>query len=247
MKQDLENMRKTCLDCNENQPSQPKEPPKGMIMPSYPFETLHCDYFHIAGKVFLLMVDAYTSWPVIRNCEKGGTAAELKEALVEIFSTYGIPKTMVSDGGPQFTAHETQELLQSWGVEQRITSAYNPHANLRAETGVKSMKRILHDAVGTGYKLNGEKASMALMEYRNTPLRDLERTPAQLLYGRHLRDLIQIRDEMDGGRYNIQEDFQLTAEDRERAFWEKMKREGTENERKGKERAGKARKCKERN
>ena len=71
------------------------------------------------------------------------------------------------------------------------------------------------------------KASMALMEYRNTPLRDLERTPAQLLYGRHLRDLIQIRDEIDGGRYNIQEDFQLTAEDRERAYFEKIQREGS--------------------
>ena len=31
---------------------------------------------------------------------------------------------------------------------------------------------------------------------------------------------------MDEGRYNIQEDYQLTAEDRERAFFEKMKREG---------------------
>ena len=178
MKQDLEQMRKLCLDCRENQPSQTKEPPKGMIMPSYPFQTLHADYFHLAGKVFLLLVDAYTSWPIVKTCSNGGTAAELKEALIETFSTYGIPMTLISDGGSQFTAHETQNLLNSWGVEQRIASAYNPHANLRAETGVKSMKRILHDAVGTGYKLNGEKAAMAIMEYRNTPIRDLERSPS---------------------------------------------------------------------
>ena len=91
MKNDLEEMRKTCLDCTENQPSQPKEPPKGMIMPDYPFQTLHTDYFHLAGKVFLLMVDAYTSWPLVYQCHKGGTAAELKDALMQTFSTYGIP------------------------------------------------------------------------------------------------------------------------------------------------------------
>merc|ERR1711946_94338 len=88
------------------------------------------------------------------------------------------------------------------------------------------MKRILRDAVGTGRKLNGEKAAMALLEYRNTPIRDLERSPAQMLFGRHMRDLMQIRDMLDQGQYQIQEHFQLSAEDRERAFFEKIQREG---------------------
>ena len=87
MNQDLEQMRKLCLDCRENQPSQTKEPPKGMIMPSYPFQTLHADYFHLAGRVFLLLVDAYTSWPIVKTCNNGGTAAELKEALIDLRNT----------------------------------------------------------------------------------------------------------------------------------------------------------------
>ena len=41
-----------------------------------------------------------------------------------------------------------------------------------------------------------------------------------------MRDLIQIRDQLEEGQYNIQADFQLTAEDRERAYFEKIQREG---------------------
>ena len=65
---------------------------------------------------------------------------------------------------------------------------------VRAETGVKSMKWILRAALGGGQRLNDEKAQAALLEYRNTPIRDLERTPAQMLFGRHLRGLLQVKD-----------------------------------------------------
>ena len=171
MKADLENMRKKCRSCQENHPSLPKEPPKGVRTPKYPMEQCHADYFHLAGKVFLLIVDAYTSWPIVRESGRGGTALELRDQLIEAFTNWGIPEILVTDGGPQFTAHTTQEFLRKWGVHHRITSAYNPHANLRAETGVKSMKRILTDNVGHGMKLNDKKAAVALMEYKQTPIR----------------------------------------------------------------------------
>ena len=121
-----------------------------MINPTHPFQSLHADYFHLAGKIFLVTVDPYTSWPIVFRCSKGGTALELTGFLREVFSNYGVPRVLVSDGGPQFTAMETNEFLKRWGVEQRISSAYNPHANLRAETAVKSMKRILREAMGEG-------------------------------------------------------------------------------------------------
>ena len=42
-----------------------------------------------------------------------------------------------------------REFLAAWGVNQRISSAYHPHANTRAKVGVKSMKRLVQD--NTGY------------------------------------------------------------------------------------------------
>ena len=181
MKQDLENMRKTCEECQYNHPSQPKEKPTTPTLPDYPFQNINSDYFFLEGKVYLLIVDAFTSWPIVYAAKRGGTADELKEKLQECFSTYGIPENLTSDGGPQYTSHIVRDFLASWGVKHRICSAYNPHSNMRAETGVKSMKRILREAITRHDGLDGERARIAVMEYRNTPLRDLKRSPAQLL------------------------------------------------------------------
>ena len=89
------------------------------------------------------MVDRYS----IVSQATGG-AAGLAATLREVFGSFGIPDTITTDGGPEFTAHSTAEFLDSWGVQHRICSAYTPHSNNRAETGVKSMKRLIAGNTG---------------------------------------------------------------------------------------------------
>ena len=47
-----------------------------------------------------------------------------------------------------------QSFLQRWGVKHRLSSAYNPHSNTRAELAVKTRKRILRDNMSTKGSLN---------------------------------------------------------------------------------------------
>ena len=70
----------------------------------------------------------------------------------------------------------------------RVLSAYYPQSNGRAEAAVKTAKRILMDNTGPGGTLNTDKVSVALLQYHNTPLREINRSPAQLATGRQLRD-----------------------------------------------------------
>ena len=70
----------------------------------------------------------------------------------------------------------------------RVSSAYYPQSNGRAEAAVKTAKRILMDNTGPGGSLNTDKVSVALLQYHNTPLRDIDLSPAQLATGRQLRD-----------------------------------------------------------
>ena len=72
LRDDLESMRKACEECQENQPSQPKEPPKTPESPAYPFQRVHSDYFQLAGKHFLLLVDAFSGFPFVYEAAHGG-------------------------------------------------------------------------------------------------------------------------------------------------------------------------------
>ena len=93
-----------------------------------------------------MVVDRYSNWPIVERSHAGATG--LISCLRRIFVTYGIPDELASDGGPQFTATNTREFLQDWGVSHRLSSVAFPHSNCRAEIGVKMVKRLLMDNTG---------------------------------------------------------------------------------------------------
>ena len=83
-----------------------------------------------------------------------------------------------------------QKSLKAWGVDHRLSAAYDPHSNCRVEIAVKAGKRLLRDNVGHNGRLDTDKVIRALMQFRNTPMQDCRRLPAQMVYGRAMRDFI---------------------------------------------------------
>ena len=53
---------------------------------------------------------------------------------------------------------------------------------------LKSAKRILSDKVDGSGRLNHDRVARALLAHRNTPLADIDMSPAVMLYGRPIRD-----------------------------------------------------------
>ncbi|MGH0121879.1 UNVERIFIED_CONTAM: hypothetical protein FKN15_067175 [Acipenser sinensis] len=48
----------------------------------------------------------------------------------EIFTSWGTPRFLVSDRGPQFTSQLIIEVCKSWGVVRKLTTSYHPQSNL---------------------------------------------------------------------------------------------------------------------
>ena len=184
---DIAATRSSCNICNGNAPSQPHMPPITPEEADHPFEHLHADFFHHEGSAYLVLVDRFSGWPIVSQASSG--AAGLTQVLRETFATFGIPATLTTDGGPEFTAHATRDLLTSWGVHHRISSAYHPHANNRAETGVKTIKRLIAGNTDSGGTLKSAFFK-ALLTYRNCPCPDTRMSPAMCLFGRPIRDLL---------------------------------------------------------
>ena len=49
-----------------------------------------------------------------------------------------------------------KDFFRRFDIEHRVTSVGNPHGNLRSESSVKSLKRILRDIVGSSGSLDSD-------------------------------------------------------------------------------------------
>jgi hypothetical protein len=83
-----------------------------------------------------------------------------------------------------------EQMMEDYGIHHRISSVANPHANARAELGVKTVKRMLRDNMSQNGGLDMAKLPRALLQLRNTPDLDTKRSPAQCLFGRELKDFL---------------------------------------------------------
>ena len=112
--------------------------------PLYPFQSICADFFALNSRSFLAIVDKFSNWLSIFQLERD-TSEELIRILRDYFSIFGIPITFTSDGAKVFTSKSVEEFFQRYGVVHRVTTAYNPRSNKRAEVAVKSAKRLVRD------------------------------------------------------------------------------------------------------
>ena len=120
-------------------------------------------------------------------------------------------------------ASEVEKFLNKWGVRHRVSSAYHPHSNNRAETAVKTCKRLLMENMDSQGELDTDNFGRAMLEYRNTPNPETRLSPAQVVFGRNVRDFIAVLPY----KYAPRQEWSLLQEDRERAFAMKLYNDGT--------------------
>ena len=210
----IKQVRARCGSCDRVAPSQAAQPPKPPPDPVFPFQQIAADYFSLGGHSYLVIVDRFSNWLSVYPCGPGATAKELIDNLRIHFSTFGICEEFASDGGSQLTAGETKRFLDSWGVKHRLSSSYFAHSNCRAELGVKSAKRLLRENTNYDGSLSNDKFCRALLTYRNTPDPDTKASPAEILFGKAIRDFMPI----PPGKYRPQEGWRLTRDEREKAL-----------------------------
>ena len=140
---DIRDIRNSCSTSHTIGPSQCNMPPFQPITPSFPYQHICSDYFHLHGHNFAVVVDRFSNWFNIH--EGKGEAAGLVTIPTKLFQDIGVPDTITSDGGPEFKSENLKALLQQYGVHHRLTSVGFAHANTRVKLAVKSAKRLLRE------------------------------------------------------------------------------------------------------
>jgi hypothetical protein len=191
MTSDIRSKRESCGKCNRNAPSQAATPPIPSPAPSTPFESIYADFFDCGGRHYLVVGDRLSGWVEVYASPSGthaSGAAGLIKHLRSLFATFGVPEELSSDGGPEFTAKCTEDFLARWGIHHRISSAYFAQSNGRAEVAVKKAKRLLMSNTGPTGSLDNDGFLRAILQLRNTPDPDCNISPAQIIFGRPIRD-----------------------------------------------------------
>uniref|UniRef100_A0A5S6Q9Z0 RNA-directed DNA polymerase n=1 Tax=Trichuris muris TaxID=70415 RepID=A0A5S6Q9Z0_TRIMR len=186
MTEEIKAFVRACKVCQQVAPAQRKEPLRSYDVPTLPWAQIGVDIFDYRGKQYLVAVDFYSDYFDIDEL-KSLTAGAVVLACKKTFSHFGIPVTIISDNGPQFTSTTFAAFARKWGFRHVTTSPHYSQSNGKTESAVKIakllMKKVEQDA-GDFW--------LALLEWRNTPTALMSTTPAQRLMSRRTRGIIPL-------------------------------------------------------
>ncbi|XP_026569428.1 uncharacterized protein K02A2.6-like, partial [Pseudonaja textilis] len=135
----------SCQPCQETRAAPPAATPTRWESASAPWSRLHIDLAGpVHGRTFLVVVDSYSKWIDVALLPMTTTQAVVK-ALTRLFVTHGLPDTLVSDNGPQFTSCEFSMYVANLGIRHVLTAPFHPASNGMAEGAVRSAKEVSDD------------------------------------------------------------------------------------------------------
>ena len=127
-----------------------------IVMPSQHFSHVHIDLVgplpSVSGYTHMFtVVDRSTCWPVAYPVQDTSTTACIN-ALVEWISCFGVPATVTSDQGSQFTSSSWSAFCRSVGIQHVMTTAYHPQTCVLASKAALGPPRPQERASGAVWR-----------------------------------------------------------------------------------------------
>ena len=188
---DVRKWARSCLQCQRSKVHRHITTPLATFAtPDRRFDQVHIDLVGPLppsnGCVYLLTgVDRFTRWPEaipIPDCR----AETVAQAFVQTWiSRFGVPSTVTTDRGPQFTSHLWTAFTQLLGTTHIRTTAYHPIANGLVERFHRQMKAALKASPHPDHW--ADMLPLVLLGIWTSLKEDIGCTTAELVYGTRLR------------------------------------------------------------
>ena len=105
------------------------------------------------GYIYILVeVDYVSKWVEAIPCRAADHKVVLKFLKENIFSRFGVPKAIISDGGSHFCNKYFENLLAKYGVKHKVTTPYHPQTSGQVELANREIKTILMKEVNSNRK-----------------------------------------------------------------------------------------------
>ena len=167
----------------------------------HPWHTLGTDLFYHRKQDYLVLVDYFSKFLIVKKLPNSTSGAVVKELSIT-FSEYGISFIIWSDNGPCYSSQEFKTLVQDLQVTHCTSSPHYPQFNGMVESMAKISKNLIEKAIQSDKPWHS-----FIQEYRITLLSSTISSPAEILFGRQILyqdNLYDIRIHSPRNDYQVQ-------------------------------------------
>lgn len=177
---------RACIPCQATGRQKPPQPLQMRELPSENFDTVYIDFLGPlpTGETLLVLIDGRSRYPEVKIMKKTDASSVITR-LNEIFSTFGLPKEVISDNGPPFKSDEMKKFMKVNGIRHRTITPLWPQAN-EAETFMKPLMKAIRTAHVNKQNWRHELHRF-LLNYRATPHATTQVAPAKMMFYRNIR------------------------------------------------------------
>jgi len=188
--EDAENFVRNCDSCSIFQKENCRPPIAEIASKTtFPFEQIAIDLTGPSSrtndKILLTCIDLYSRYPEVYILSRG-TTSEITRCLTDIFSRFGIPRSVLTDNGTSFVSKEMTEFFDKLGIRHIRASNYHPMANGCVERFHKTLKERIERIIHSHAVMFEAALLRALFDIRSTPNAMTGKTPAKMFLGRQL-------------------------------------------------------------
>jgi hypothetical protein len=112
----------------------------GPLPPSFGFEYI------------LVAVDYVSKWIEVVATRTNDHKVVVKFIQANIFSRFGMPRAIISDGGKHFCNRFMKTLLVKYFVTEKVATPYHPHTSGQVQLSNREVKRILEKTIRPDHK-----------------------------------------------------------------------------------------------
>ena len=191
MKQDVTKWARECLECQRAKVTRNTVQPIGdFAIPAKRFDHWNVDLVSMPNSngfsYLFTAVDRFSRWPIAVPLADT-TAAAVTDAFAQgIIANYGVPASITTDNGSQFSSAIWTQLMRTWGIKSHFTTAYHPESNGLVE---RFHRRLKESMIALGSEEPNEwfwRLPCSLLAIRTTLKPDLGASPADIVYGEGL-------------------------------------------------------------